>query len=180
MKFIMLINVKMPTLVGILTFISMINTSYESLKAINTYLFQHLSLYELVKFYAQLSWAWKKLYNLKAWSSSWWARTKVFFQFRLKENINLKQGMFSGALFVRYATANVESCIRCYSTNRYKPFVSISVEFTFPGANVIQCKFFLSFYSFAVRSTQYTNYILVTTWKSEFATWQNWNQASRL
>ena len=33
MKFIMLINVKMPTIVGILTFISIINTTSESLKA---------------------------------------------------------------------------------------------------------------------------------------------------
>ena len=33
MKFIMLINVKMPTIVGILTFISRINTTSESLKA---------------------------------------------------------------------------------------------------------------------------------------------------
>ena len=32
-KFILLINVKMPTIVGILTFISMINTTSESLKA---------------------------------------------------------------------------------------------------------------------------------------------------
>ena len=39
MKFILLINVKMPTIVGILTVISRINTSYESLKARNTYLF---------------------------------------------------------------------------------------------------------------------------------------------
>ena len=41
-NFIQPINVKMPTIVGILTFISMINTSYESLKAQNTYLFQRL------------------------------------------------------------------------------------------------------------------------------------------
>ena len=33
---IMLINVKMPTLVGILTFISMTNTTSESLKAIKS------------------------------------------------------------------------------------------------------------------------------------------------
>ena len=32
-KFILLVNVKMPTIVGILTFISMINTVYESFKA---------------------------------------------------------------------------------------------------------------------------------------------------
>ena len=33
MKFIMFINVKMPSIVGILTFISMINTTSEILKA---------------------------------------------------------------------------------------------------------------------------------------------------
>ena len=32
-KFILLINVKMPTIVGILTFINMINTIFERLKA---------------------------------------------------------------------------------------------------------------------------------------------------
>ena len=41
--FILLINVKMPTTVGILTF------------------------YEQDKFCAQLSWAWKKFYNFRAW-----------------------------------------------------------------------------------------------------------------
>ena len=39
-KFIMLINVKMPTNVGILTFISMIYTS-KSLKARNVFIFQY-------------------------------------------------------------------------------------------------------------------------------------------
>ena len=37
MKLIKLMNVKMPTIVGILTFISMINTTYESLKARKVY-----------------------------------------------------------------------------------------------------------------------------------------------
>ena len=44
MKFIMLINVKIPTIVGILTFISMINTTFDSLKARNVFIFQHFSL----------------------------------------------------------------------------------------------------------------------------------------
>ena len=39
MKFIMLINVKMPTIVGILTFISMVNITSESLKARNILFF---------------------------------------------------------------------------------------------------------------------------------------------
>ena len=51
----MLINVKMPTTVGILTFISMINTTSESLKAKQVFNFQHISFYEQLKFHAQLS-----------------------------------------------------------------------------------------------------------------------------
>ena len=41
--FILLINVKMPTIIGILTFMSR------------------------NRFHAQLTWAWKKIYNLEAW-----------------------------------------------------------------------------------------------------------------
>ena len=51
----MRINVKMPTIVGILTFISMINTSPDSLKAREVFIFQHFCFYEQLKFYAQLS-----------------------------------------------------------------------------------------------------------------------------
>ena len=42
-KFILLINVKMPTIVGILTFIYKINTPSESLKARKVFIFQHFS-----------------------------------------------------------------------------------------------------------------------------------------
>ena len=62
---IMLITVKMPTIVGILTFISMINTTSESLKAIKIFIFQHFSFYEQLKFHDQISLAWKKFYNLR-------------------------------------------------------------------------------------------------------------------
>ena len=54
-KLIMLINVKMPTNVGILTFVSMINKTYEHLKARKVFIFQHFSFYEQLKFHAQLS-----------------------------------------------------------------------------------------------------------------------------
>ena len=43
MKIIMLINAKMPTIVGILTFKSMINTRSESLKARKVFIFQHFT-----------------------------------------------------------------------------------------------------------------------------------------
>ena len=63
MKFIMLINVKMPTIVGILTLICMINTAYESLQVRKFFIFQHFSFYGQLKFHAQLSM--KKIYNLR-------------------------------------------------------------------------------------------------------------------
>ena len=53
--FIMLINVKMPTIVGILTFISMVNKTSESLKARKVFIFQHFCFYRQLKFRAQLS-----------------------------------------------------------------------------------------------------------------------------
>ena len=54
-KFILLINVKMPTIVGILTFISMINTTSERLKARNFFISRYYSFYEQLKFCAELS-----------------------------------------------------------------------------------------------------------------------------
>ena len=54
----MLVYIKMPTIVDILTIISMINKLSESLKVRNVFIFQHSyinSFYEQLKFYAQLS-----------------------------------------------------------------------------------------------------------------------------
>ena len=46
MKFIMLINVKMPIMAGILTFISRINTTSESSETRKIIMFQHFSFYQ--------------------------------------------------------------------------------------------------------------------------------------
>ena len=55
LKFILLINVKMPTIVGILTFMSRMNHRLWSSKiSISIYL-GYYSIYEQLKFYAQLS-----------------------------------------------------------------------------------------------------------------------------
>ena len=56
-KLILLINVKMPTIVGILTFISMMyyNTISERLKARNFFIYRYFCFYEQLKFHAQLS-----------------------------------------------------------------------------------------------------------------------------
>ena len=55
MKFILLLNVKMPTTVGILTFISKINTISERLKTTHFFICPYFSFYEQLKFLAQLS-----------------------------------------------------------------------------------------------------------------------------
>ena len=54
-KFILLINVKMPTIVGILIFFSMINTTAEHLKARKVFTFKHFRFYDQLKCHAQLS-----------------------------------------------------------------------------------------------------------------------------
>ena len=53
-KFILLINVKTPTIVGVLTFISMIDTTSERLKARNYFICSYFSFYEQLKFRVQL------------------------------------------------------------------------------------------------------------------------------
>ena len=54
-KFILLINVKMPTIVGILTFMSMINATSERLKVKHFFICWYFSFYAQLKFRAQLS-----------------------------------------------------------------------------------------------------------------------------
>ena len=51
MKFILLINIKMPATDGILTYISEINSASESLKVRNVFIFLHFSFYEQLKFH---------------------------------------------------------------------------------------------------------------------------------
>ena len=48
-------NVKMPTIVGILSFISKINTTSQRLSAVNLFICRYFSFYEQLKFRAQLS-----------------------------------------------------------------------------------------------------------------------------
>ena len=55
LKFILLINVKMPTIVGILTFISRINYQILRYKPVFSTNFDYFSIYEQLKFHAQLS-----------------------------------------------------------------------------------------------------------------------------
>ena len=70
-KFILLINVKMPTIVGILTFISRINTTSERLKARNFFILRYFSFYEQLKFCGKWSLAWKKCITSGPEQSNW-------------------------------------------------------------------------------------------------------------
>ena len=54
MKIIMLIKIKMPTMVGILTFMSMKNTTSVSLKVRTVFIFHDSNFNEQLKFDAQL------------------------------------------------------------------------------------------------------------------------------
>ena len=63
-KFIQLINVEVPTIVGILRYISMINLTSERLKARNFFTFRYFSFQEQLKFCAHLNWAWKMFNNI--------------------------------------------------------------------------------------------------------------------
>ena len=56
LKYILLINLKMPTIVGILTFISRINDRLWSCKSSISIYLGYFGIYEQF-FYAQLSWA---------------------------------------------------------------------------------------------------------------------------
>ena len=55
LKFILLINVKMPTIVGILTFMSRINYQCLRFEPEFSIYFDYSSIYEQLKFHAQLS-----------------------------------------------------------------------------------------------------------------------------
>ena len=60
MNFIMLINVKMPTFVGILTFISRVNTTSECITIGQIFIFKYLSFCEQLNFDDKLGLACKK------------------------------------------------------------------------------------------------------------------------
>ena len=66
MKFFLLINIKMPTVVGILTVISGKNSILGLSEPIKSWIYWYFYTYEHLKFHAQLNWAWKKFYNLGA------------------------------------------------------------------------------------------------------------------
>ena len=74
MKFFLLLNVKMPTIVGILTFMSRKNSILSLSEPEKCWLYWYFHTYEHLKFHAQVSWAWKKFYNLGArlYNSPWW------------------------------------------------------------------------------------------------------------
>ena len=103
-KFILLVYVKMPSIVGILTFICMINTTSERLKARKVFICRYLSSYEQLKFRAHLSWEWKEFYNLGVRNT----RTCMSYN-AISENKNLAKSSESTV----YAAIILSSMIQC-------------------------------------------------------------------
>ena len=68
MNFFLLINIKMPSIVGILIFISRINFMLSSVVQEESFNGWYLIFSRQKKFHSQLSWAWKFFYNLRAWT----------------------------------------------------------------------------------------------------------------
>ena len=68
MTFSLLINVKMPTSFGILTFMSRKNSNLGVYEPEQCCISWYFYIYEHIKFHAQLSWAWRKFINLGPWS----------------------------------------------------------------------------------------------------------------
>ena len=64
MIFFLLINVKMPTIVGILTFMSKKNSILGLSEPEKSWITWYFYIYENSKFHTQLSWGWEKFYNL--------------------------------------------------------------------------------------------------------------------
>ena len=65
-EFFLIINVKMPTIVGILTFMNRKNSIISLSEPKKCWISYDFYTYEHLKFHAQLSWAWKKFYNIGA------------------------------------------------------------------------------------------------------------------
>ena len=72
MKIFLLINVKMPTIVGILIFMSRKSSILGLSESKKSQIYWYFYTYEHLKFHAQLSWAWKMFYNLGASLASVW------------------------------------------------------------------------------------------------------------
>ena len=87
MKFFLLINVKMPTIVGILTFMSTKNCIIDLSEHEKCWNSLYFYIYEHLKFLAQLSWAWKFRYNLGARFSQILFQSRVNFNLQTLMNI---------------------------------------------------------------------------------------------
>ena len=70
MKFFLLINIKMPTIIGILTFMSRKSSIVGLSEPEKCLISWYFHTYKHLKFHAQLIWARKKFYNLEAWKQT--------------------------------------------------------------------------------------------------------------
>ena len=134
MKFFLLINVKMPTNVGILTFINGKNSILGLSEPKKIWISWYFHTYEHLKFHAQLSVAWKKFYNLGArydWNDVKMLRNQ--FSWKLISTItttrNLKideimhrlicniKGILPGGISLPYRLTDIKCGVRMWRQN---------------------------------------------------------------
>ena len=103
MKFFLLINVKMPTIVGILTFMSRKNSILHLSEPDKSWISWYFYAYEHLKFHAQLSWAQKKFYNLgpRSWCFFYWSKYLFvgLYAWKTQHSISTKKVKTSSFIF---------------------------------------------------------------------------------
>ena len=131
MKFFLLINVKMPTTVGILTFMSGKNSIIGLSEPKKCRISWYFYTYEHLKFHAQLTWAWKKFYNLGARSSHRlhkpiWKDNKVPLRSKVKRRHSLVIFLHSVCLWIQEETGRQVFELRCYQS--YRTFLTSTMS----------------------------------------------------
>ena len=129
MKFFLLINVKMPTIVGILTFMSRKNSILSLSEPEKCCISWYFHTYKHFKFHAQLSWVWKKFCNLGA-------RSKINAVVPEIVNCELTDQRTDGQTETRPLYHNLQvrqkcylkSCVHCLSTKNMFCETSTSTE----------------------------------------------------
>ena len=117
MEFFLLINVKMPTIVGILTFMSGKNSILGLSELKTSRISWYFYTYEHLKFHAQLSWARKKFYNLGACSV----------KLHKHERNRLKIKGWSWLLTQNCSGAHLFNCIFKFCTKSSTKFGTLSI-----------------------------------------------------
>ena len=109
LKFILLMNIKMPTIVGILIFICRIDFMLSSDKQEESLNCLYFNVNEQSKFYCQLNWEWKKLYKLG--HNFWTTLLMICWKLRIRKEIFLCTSRNCKWLLLKFYIDQQEKCL---------------------------------------------------------------------